>query len=87
MLAELERRGVESVVVSNVDNLGARVDPVVVGMHLLARTPFTVEVVAKGNDSGGAPARVDGRPQLLEAMRFPPEFDQARSPSSTRTRR
>ena len=80
ILAELERRGVESVVVSNVDNLGARVDPVVVGMHLLAGTPFTVEVVAKGDDTGGAPARVDGEPQLLEAMRFPPEFDQARIP-------
>ena len=79
-LAELERRGVESVVVSNVDNLGARIDPVVVGMHVLAGTPLTVEVVAKGNDTGGAPARVDGRPQLLEAMRFPPEFDQARIP-------
>ncbi len=49
-------------------------------MHLLAQTPFTVEVVAKGNDSGGAPARVDGRPQLLEEMRFPPDFDQSRIP-------
>jgi UTP--glucose-1-phosphate uridylyltransferase len=77
-LAELERRGVESVIVSNVDNLGARVDPVVVGMHLLAQTWFTVEVVAKGNDSGGAPARVDGRPQLVEGLRFPPDFDQGR---------
>ena len=37
-------------------------------------TPLTVEVVAKGDDTGGAPARVDGRPQLLEAMRFPPEL-------------
>jgi UTP--glucose-1-phosphate uridylyltransferase len=80
VLAELERRGVESVVVSNVDNLGARIDPVVVGMHLLAGTPLTVEVVAKGSDTGGAPARVDGKPQLLEALRFPPDFDQSRIP-------
>ena len=29
-------------------------------MHVLAGTPLTVEVVAKGNDTGGAPARVDG---------------------------
>ena len=79
-LAELQRRGVRTIVVSNVDNLGARLDPVVVGMHALAGTPLTVEVVAKGDDTGGAPARVDGRPQLLEAMRFPPEFDQARIP-------
>jgi len=79
-LAELQRRGVRTIVVSNVDNLGARLDPVVVGMHALAGTPLTVEVVAKGNDTGGAPARVDGNPQLLEAMRFPPDFDQARIP-------
>ena len=80
VLAELARRGVRTLVVSNVDNLGARLDPVVVGMHLLAGTPLTVEVVAKGSDTGGAPARVDGHPQLLEAMRFPPGFDQARIP-------
>lgn len=80
-LAELVRRGVRSIVVSNVDNLGARVDPAVVGMHLLAGTPLTVEVVAKGDgDAGGAPARVDGRPQLLEAMQFPPDFDQSLIP-------
>jgi UTP--glucose-1-phosphate uridylyltransferase len=79
-LAELQRRGVRTIVVSNVDNLGARLDPVVVGMHALAGTPLTVEVVAKGDDTGGAPARVDGHPQLLEAMRFPPEFDQGRIP-------
>jgi UTP--glucose-1-phosphate uridylyltransferase len=79
-LAELSRRGVRTIVVSNVDNLGARLDPAVVGMHVLARTPLTVEVVAKGSDTGGAPARVDGHPQLLEAMRFPPNFDQSSIP-------
>ena len=79
-LAELTRRGVRTIVVSNVDNLGARLDPVVVGMHVLAGTPLTVEVVAKGSDTGGAPVRVDGHLQLLEAMRFPPDFDQGRIP-------
>ncbi len=54
--------------------------PPIVGMHVLAGTPLTVEVVAKGSDTGGAPARVDGRPRLLEAMCFPPEFDQSRIP-------
>ncbi len=76
-LAELVRRGARSLFVSNLDNLGARLDPVVIGMHVLAGTPFTVEVVEKGGDTGGAPARVDGRLQLVEAMRFPPEFDQS----------
>jgi UTP--glucose-1-phosphate uridylyltransferase len=77
-LAELVSRGVRSVAVSNLDNLGARLDPAIVGMHVLAGTALTVEVVAKGGDTGGAPARVNGKPQLLEAMRFPPEFDQGR---------
>jgi len=79
-LTELVRRGVHSVVVSNVDNLGARIDPAIVGMHVLGGTPLTVEVVPKGGDTGGAPARVDGRLQLLETMRFPQEFDQGRIP-------
>ena len=79
-LAELVGRGVRSVVVVNVDNLGARIDPAIVGMHLLAGTPLTVEVVAKGGDTGGAPARVGGRPQILETTRFPEEFDQGRIP-------
>ena len=79
-LDALVGEGVCSVIVSNVDNLAARVDPAIVGMHVLAGTALTVEVVPKGADTGGAPARVDGRPRLLEAMQFPPEFDQARVP-------
>ena len=79
-LADLRRLGVRSVMVSNVDNLAARIDPAIVGMHVLAGAPLTVEVVEKRSDTGGAPARVDGIPQLLEAMRFPPDFDQSRIP-------
>jgi UTP--glucose-1-phosphate uridylyltransferase len=80
ILAELERRRVRSVFVSNLDNLGARIDPAVVGMHVVAGTPLTVEVVAKGADTGGAPARVDGRLRLIEATLLPPEFDQGQMP-------
>jgi UTP--glucose-1-phosphate uridylyltransferase len=75
-LAELRARGVRVVTVSNVDNLGARVDPSVVGMHLLGGRPYTAEVARKLGDMGGAPVRVDGRLQLLEGPRFPPDFDQ-----------
>jgi UTP--glucose-1-phosphate uridylyltransferase len=77
-LGELRRRGVDVVTVSNVDNLGARVDPVVIGAHLLGGTELTIEVARKEGDMGGAPARVDGRPVLLEAPRFPPGFDHDR---------
>ena len=74
----LRARGVEHVAVSNVDNLGARLDPVVVGTHLVAGRPVTVEVAPKEGDLGGAPARVDGRLGLLEGPQFPPAFDQER---------
>ncbi|MGH2587986.1 MAG: UTP--glucose-1-phosphate uridylyltransferase [Dehalococcoidia bacterium] len=77
VLGRLCDRGVRQIMLSNVDNLGARVDPAVVGAHLLAARPITVEVTAKEpGDSGGAPARVDGRVIHLERFRFPPDFDQ-----------
>jgi UTP--glucose-1-phosphate uridylyltransferase len=79
-LAALRERGVRAVTISNVDNLGARVDPVVVGSHLTAGTPLTCEVARKEGDMGGAPVRVDGRLQLVEGPRFPPAFDQDLAP-------
>jgi UTP--glucose-1-phosphate uridylyltransferase len=79
-LARLHDRGVRYVMVSNVDNLGARVDPAVIGMHVLGGRPVTTEVARKEGDMGGAPARVDGRMMLLEAPRFPPGFDHERIP-------
>jgi len=75
-LAALRERGARLVTVSNVDNLGARVDAAVVGAHLLSGKPVTAEVARKAGDMGGAPVRVDGKLQLLEGPRFPPGFDQ-----------
>jgi UTP--glucose-1-phosphate uridylyltransferase len=80
VLDALRDRGVRLVSVSNVDNLGARVEPAVVGAHLLAGRPLTVEVARKEGDVGGAPVRVDGTLQLLEGPRFPPGFDQSLTP-------
>jgi UTP--glucose-1-phosphate uridylyltransferase len=77
-LDALRSRGVRTLAVSNVDNLGARLDPVVVGAHLLSGRPVTAEVARKEGDLGGAPARVDGRLGLLEGPQFPADFDQDR---------
>ncbi|HUG64106.1 MAG TPA: UTP--glucose-1-phosphate uridylyltransferase [Gaiellaceae bacterium] len=79
-LDELRRRGVRLVTVSNVDNLGARVDSVVVGAHLLGGNPLTCEVARKEGDMGGAPVRIDGKLQLVEGPRFPATFDQDLTP-------
>ena len=80
VLDALRTRGVRVVTISNVDNLGARVDPAVVGAHLRAGRALTSEVAPKEGDLGGAPARVDGHLQIVEAPRFPPTFDQDRVP-------
>jgi len=64
------------VLVTNLDNLGGGLDPVLIGMHLALERPVTCEVVDKlGTDRGGIPARVDGRPVVLEEFRIPPGFD------------
>jgi UTP--glucose-1-phosphate uridylyltransferase len=68
------------VTVSNVDNLGARIEPAIVGMHVRAGRPLTSEVARKEGDMGGAPVRVDGHLQLLEGPRFPASFDQDLTP-------
>jgi UTP--glucose-1-phosphate uridylyltransferase len=60
---------------SNVDNLGATVDLAIVGGHAASGKAMTVEVAPKNpGDQGGAPARVDGRLQLVEGFAFPPGF-------------
>ncbi|MBP6629898.1 MAG: UTP--glucose-1-phosphate uridylyltransferase [Kofleriaceae bacterium] len=76
-LDRFRRAGGRVLCVSNVDNLGATLDWTVLGAHLEHGRAVTAELVAKApGDRGGAPARVDGVPQIIEAFRFPPAFDQ-----------
>lgn len=71
--------GGRHLLVSNVDNVGATLDPVLAGLHIERGTALTVEVVRKhAGDKGGAPARVDGAPRLVESFRFPVDFDESR---------
>lgn len=72
---ELRLAGIRTLMVSNVDNLGARVDPRVLAAHRAAGNPLTIEVAPAQGDPGGAPVRVDGRPQIVEGFRFPAGFD------------
>jgi UTP--glucose-1-phosphate uridylyltransferase len=76
-LAELQGMGVRHLLVANVDNLGARIDPVVIGMHILGGRPLTLEVARSEGDVGGLPARVNGKPTMLEGPRLPKGFDGA----------
>lgn len=70
---QLRRRGVRDVFFSNVDNLMATLDPLVVGVHRLLGKAMTVEVTARDRgdgtlDTGAAPVRVNGMPQLVEKV-------------------
>lgn len=76
VLSRLLARGVEHVLVSNVDNLGATLDPVVAGAHLegVARgNGVTVEVVRReAGDAGGCVAELPGgKPAIIEGFRLP----------------
>lgn len=70
---ELRRRGVRHVYFSNVDNLAATLDPVVIGMHVKRGGKMTVEVTPRKNpsgalDAGAAPVRLKGQLQLVEKV-------------------
>ena len=61
--------------VRNVDNLGARLDADMVGAHIASKCETTVEVAPKWpEDVGGAPYLYDGKVQLVEQLRYPPDF-------------
>lgn len=70
-------QGGRYLLVRNVDNLGARVDPIVLGHHIHAGCEITAEVAPKWpDDVGGSPYQYLGRTQLIEQLRFPEGLDQ-----------
>jgi UTP--glucose-1-phosphate uridylyltransferase len=81
ILRKFRDAGGRTLMMSNVDNLTATLDPAVIGAHLEAGAALTAEMAPKEpGDKGGAPARVDGKAQIVEAFRFPENFDQERIP-------
>jgi UTP--glucose-1-phosphate uridylyltransferase len=86
VLKELQKRGCKYLMFSNVDNLGATIDAHILGQHISSGAQMTAELTQRRQnsdgiwDKGGAPAIADGRKQLIEGFRFPPEFDQSLLP-------
>ena len=78
-LATLHARGVRHLLISNVDNLGATLDPTLLGAHLEAAgrgAALSVEVVRRDpDDAGGCVASVDGEPVIIEGFRLPAGAD------------
>ena len=66
-------RGVRHLLFSNVDNLAATLDPLLVGLHLVLGRAMSVEVTSRQNsegglDTGAAPVRAGGHVQLVEMV-------------------
>jgi hypothetical protein len=76
-----------TLMVHNVDTLGANVAPGILGWHLDSGAALTTEVVARTiDDRGGGLARIDGRLRLVEGLALPDEqieFDLSFYNSST----
>ncbi len=76
VLDRFHAEGGDTLLMSNVDNAVATLDPALLGQHLRGGADVTVELVRKwAGDAGGAPAWVDGKMQIVEGFRFPPTFD------------
>ncbi len=72
-----EHPTVETIMLHNVDTLGADVDPAIVGYHLESGDALTFEVVPRRiEDRGGGLARVNGQVRLLEGLAQPREEDE-----------
>jgi UTP--glucose-1-phosphate uridylyltransferase len=74
-------RGGRYVWIANLDNLGATVDPAILGFHIEHGGKVTVEVVDKvGSDRGGGPVRWNDKKVIAEELRLPVGFDAATVP-------
>jgi UTP--glucose-1-phosphate uridylyltransferase len=81
LLKEFLDGGGKYIFCSNVDNLGARVEPSILGFHITKGKELTAEVAARSaGDIGGAPALVDGRLHIVEGFCFPRDFEYSKIP-------
>ncbi|PTY08118.1 UTP--glucose-1-phosphate uridylyltransferase [Opitutaceae bacterium EW11] len=67
----------EHLLLHNIDTLGANLDPVVLGKHLLEGAALSVEVIRRRlEDRGGGLARVNGQLRLVEGLALAREEDE-----------
>ena len=67
----------KTLLVHNVDTLGASVDPGILGSHLKSGAGMSIEVISRQlADRGGGLARVDGKMRLVEGLAMPPTFSE-----------
>ncbi|MDB6072179.1 MAG: ugp [Verrucomicrobiales bacterium] len=68
------RPQLKTLMLHNIDTLGADADPTLLGQHLQSGAALTFEVITRRlEDRGGGLARVNGRPRLVEGLAMPRE--------------
>ncbi|MEO6063693.1 MAG: UTP--glucose-1-phosphate uridylyltransferase [Thermoflexales bacterium] len=73
------RPALRTLVLRNIDTVGADLDPGVLGAHLQRGAALSFEVISRRlEDRGGGLARVDGRPRIVEGLAMPREEDEFR---------
>ena len=74
-----ENPQLETIMLHNIDTLGADLEPSALGLHLQSGNALTFEVVPRRiSDRGGGLARVNGRVRILEGLAQPREEDELR---------
>lgn len=72
-----DRPQLQTLMLHNIDTLGADVDPGLLGHHLASGKGLNFEVIRRRlEDRGGGLARVNGHPRLLEGLAMPREEDE-----------
>ncbi|MEZ6134042.1 MAG: UTP--glucose-1-phosphate uridylyltransferase [Pirellulaceae bacterium] len=67
----------QTLMLHNVDTLGATLDPNILALHLQSQACLSFEVIARRlEDRGGGLARVNGRPRLVEGLAMPNEEEE-----------
>ncbi len=85
-LADMRRRGIRHLSYFQVDNpLAAVCDPEFIGYHVLARSEYTLQVVAKWtpNDRVGNVVAVDGKLRIIEYSDLPEAIANLRAPDGS----
>lgn len=71
------RPQLETILLHNIDTLGASLDPAVLGHHLRSGATLTFEVIRRRiEDRGGGLARVNGQLRLVEGLALPRDEDE-----------
>ena len=72
-----ERPQLQTLMVHNIDTVGADCDPALLGLFLESGSTLSFEVVPRRiEDTGGGLGRVDGQPRLIEGLAMPNQDDE-----------